>query len=147
MIILKVKIRILLRRNAAANWENRAFFRRKQMQRDGSVEPGSYGSVAFNRCLLAWEEMNQLTVRNEQPWDSDEEGVAERERDEADGTFVGFLPNDISDIITTVKRQYKKFVEEQASVCSDTSDGPIGGIKSKAEHKTIFVPDISVGET
>ena len=63
---------------------------------------GTFGNVAFNRCLLAWDNMMELTRDGEEPFETQEEAEAEQ----ASGDFVGYMPDAISTIITKVKKSY-----------------------------------------
>ena len=99
------------------NFEGRAFFRRRVEQPDGSYTDGTFGGVAWGRFLTHFEGFNLLAPGGQQPFDS----LAEKQAAEVDGTFVGYLPDLIEQLIGKARRGYAELYRQQVSSESRTA--------------------------
>ena len=93
--------------DANTAWESRSFYRRRFQLPDGSWEEGTFGSVAFNRAIMAFDHMGT----DIDPFESQEERAKMEEA--AKGECVGFLPDIVEQQMATLRRGHAEYVNQQ----------------------------------
>ena len=94
--------------HANAHWQNRAFFRKRVRTRRNVWEDGTFGGVAYSRILGSFEGM----IREDVAPFSEEEA----EEAQLGGAFVGYLPDDVRELLQRVKEGYMKMLQEQVTL-------------------------------
>lgn len=93
------------------DYERRAFFRRKVERSDGTLDEGTYGGIQWNRCLTFFEGFSTQNADGQDPFEDDEQ----QEQEEADGEFVGYLPDHMEKLVSRARKAYEELYQQHVS--------------------------------